>query len=178
MALTGGRGSATNRELMRVLPWTSAVIVLALTSGCGSSRKLGDPQTGGAAGEGGESSGGTGGSSGSGVGGSDGGTGGSDGGTGGGAGDCEEDETRCADEVTPEVCEGGEWVAADECSGSAPLCSRGECSAIVLDGGLVSQRANTETGSIRLVDHGFETTATVCGDIGNQTVCVTGGLRP
>ena len=85
---------------------------------------------------------------------------------------------RCGAGETPEVCDDGTWVPQEPCGGNTPVCGNGTCSAVRFSGGLVSVGATSATGSIRLVDHGFEGFPTLCGTVSGAAVCLTGGIRP
>lgn len=92
---------------------------------------------------------------------------------------CQKDSApRCGAGETPEECVGGQWVAQKSCGGNAPLCTNGTCANVRLAGGLVSVRAASASGSLLLVDHGFEVSAPLCKAVGGETVCVSGGVRP
>jgi hypothetical protein len=81
---------------------------------------------------------------------------------------------------TPSFCINGSWVDQSPCAGTTPACSNGVCGAAKLVGSVVTVSNGTLAASngIRLVEHGLEYTATSCAMVGNQKVCVSGGVRP
>ncbi|MBN1609018.1 MAG: hypothetical protein JW940_20490 [Polyangiaceae bacterium] len=92
-------------------------------------------------------------------------------------GACTDGARRCAGD-TPEKCVDGQWVKQKQCSGTTPVCSNGICGVARLRGGLVTVGGAISTGTIRLVDHGFEYLARSCGTVKEETVCVAGAIRP
>jgi hypothetical protein len=92
---------------------------------------------------------------------------------------CVNDSMRCDDSSTPSKCIGGNWTPQDPCPTSKPACSNGVCAVATLSGGIVTvSNGVLSTGSVRLVEHGLEYTQTVCGMVGTQKICITGGIRP
>jgi len=92
---------------------------------------------------------------------------------------CVNNSLRCADNTTPSKCVDGTWVDQDPCTAAKPACSNGVCAAATLSGGIVTVSDGVlSTSTVRLVEHGLEYTQTVCGTVGTQKVCVTGGIRP
>lgn len=93
--------------------------------------------------------------------------------------ECASDSTpRCIENETPQQCVNNKWVSEPACSGNRPVCARGECASARLVGGLLSVGASSESGSIRLVDHGFEEPPRTCGTLNDESICVIGGIRP
>lgn len=94
------------------------------------------------------------------------------------SGACEEGTRECRDGI-PHRCEGGAWVEEEACAGRTPVCSGGECSPVVLVGGLVGTSVSDAPRTpARLVSHGFESAPTRCKRVDDEVICLTGWIRP
>jgi len=80
---------------------------------------------------------------------------------------------RCGPDETPQRCEQGAWVDDSPC---AELCTNGVCATMRVVGGLATAGGAVESGSIILVDHGFDGLPVACGSLSGDTTCVVGGF--
>lgn len=85
---------------------------------------------------------------------------------------------RVCEDNSVKVCgDDGAWGAADSCSGERAFCNEGACFAVRVVGHVAGSRVVSD-GEIRLSAHGFDRSAPACGSVGDQRVCVRGGIAP
>jgi hypothetical protein len=89
---------------------------------------------------------------------------------------CMEGSGRC-NANTPEMCKAGSWVPQTACAGASPVCTNGVCASEQVIGGLATVTP-VSTGTVQLLDQGFEFLPRSCSAGTTNQVCVTGGLRP